>query len=442
MGGACISANKNKKIKANQKDEEKKDKENEDKENEKKGSKNNDKEKEKKLDEGEYTFKIINEDKEYTEKVKSSEKISYLFNVISKYKEKKYSEYDLIYKDDISLVSKLTEDISEVFKDEENKDNISLNMLYLGLKISFNIKKDYEESNTLIAQPLFDLGGNVGLLIYHKFEKTFSSEILKSEKLLKFNHLSAYCNCKNVLYICGGESKENIGTNNRNYISNFIKIDLFKSELINELPNLEQSRAWHSMIFIPPKYIFIVGGDTKTVELFDIEKQKLTPDSEMNEIRNECTLFCLNDSILYAVSGLSTNGNYVKDIEKCNLRAAEREWKIVKLKKNDIEIQNCFYISCFVENSTKIILFAANENENHNYDSLEFEDNEEEGNISLFNSNVKVTDVCPDKIFHPINDNMSILIPLIGNNVSVYLIKNDLKLEKKSFPDALKQIYD
>jgi hypothetical protein len=196
------------------------------------------------------------------------------------------------------------------------------------------------------------------------------------------------------------------------------------------------------MIFIPPKYIFIVGGDTKTVELFDIEKQKLTPDSEMNEIRNECTLFCLNDSILYAVSGLSINGNYVKDIEKCNLRAAEREWKIVKLKKNDIEIQNCFYISCFVENSTKIILFAANENENHSYDSLEFEDNEEEGNISLFNSNMKITDVCPDKIFHPINDNMSILIPLIGNNVSVYLIKNDLKLEKKSFPDALKQIYD
>ena len=440
MGGACISANKNKKIKANQKDEEKKDKENGDKETEKKDSKNNDKEKE---SSGiEYTFKIINEDKEYTEKVKSSEKISYLLNLIQKYKTKKYSEYELIYKDDLSLDSKSTEDISEVFKDEENKDNISLNMLYLGLKISFDIKKAYEESNTLIAQPLFDLGGNVGLLIYHKFEKTFSSEILKSDKLLKFNHLSAYCNCKNVLYICGGESKENIGTNNRNYISNFIKIDLFSNELVNELPNLEQSRAWHSMIFIPPDYIFIVGGDTKTVELFNIEKQKLTPDSEMNEIRNECTLFCLNDSILYAVSGLSIDGNYVKDIEKCNLRAAERKWKIVKLKKSDIEIQKCFYISCFGENSSKIILFAANENENHSYDSLEFEDGEEEGNISVFNSNMKITDVCPDKIFHPINDNMSILIPLIGNNVSVYLINKDLKLEKKSFPDALKQIYD
>ena len=55
---------------------------------------------------------------------------------------------------------------------------------------------------------------------------------------------------------------------------------------------------------------------------------------------------------------------------------------------------------------------------------------------------MKISDVCPDKMFHPINDSTSILIPLIGNNVSVYLLNNDLKLEKKHFPDALKQIYD
>ena len=55
---------------------------------------------------------------------------------------------------------------------------------------------------------------------------------------------------------------------------------------------------------------------------------------------------------------------------------------------------------------------------------------------------MKITDVCPDKIFNPINDEMSILIPLIGNNVSVYILNKELKLEKKSFPDALKQIYD
>ena len=441
MGGAC-SSNKSKVVKSKQKEEEKKDKENANKEKEKNDSKIKEikeEENENELSSREITFKIINKDKEYIEKVKSSEKISYLFDLISKYKTKKYSEYDLIFEEDVSLASKLTEEIGSIFKKE---DDITLKMLYLGLNISFDIKKDYEDSNTLIAQPLYDLGGNIGLLIYNKFENTFSSEILKSEKLLKYNHLSSYCNSKNVLYICGGETKENIGTNNRNYISNFTKIDLFNTESINDLPSLEHPRAWHSMIFIPPKYIFIVGGDTKVVEIFNIEKQELTPDSEMNEVRNECTLFCLNDSILYALSGLSMNGSYIKDIEKCNLRAAEREWKLVKLKESDIEIQTCFYISCFTTNSSNIILFAANENENHDYNSLEFEDSDEEGNLKLFKSNINITDVCPDKMFHPINNDMSILIPLIGNHVSVYLINNNLKLEKKSFPDAFKQIYD
>ena len=116
-------------------------------------------------------------------------------------------------------------------------------MLYLGLNISLEDNKDYEAINTLIAQTLYDLGGNIGLLIYNKFENTFYSKILKSEQLLKYNYLSAYCNCKNVLYICGGKSKQNMGTNKRNYISNFTKIDLFSTESINELANLENLRV-------------------------------------------------------------------------------------------------------------------------------------------------------------------------------------------------------
>ena len=441
MGGACTS-NKSKVVKSKKKEDEKKDEEKEKKEKEKMDSnikEIKEDEKENELTSREITFKITNQDKEYTEKVKITEKISHLFSLISKYKNSKYSEYDLLFQEDVSLASRSNEEIGQVFK---NEDNITLKMMYLGLEISFDVKKDYESSNTLIAQPLFDLGGKVGLLIYNKFENTFTSELLKNEKLLKYNHLSAYCNCKNVLYICGGETKENIGTNNRNYITNFTKIDLFNTNSINELQMLEHPRAWHSMIFIPPKYIFIVGGDTKVVELFNIDKQELTPDSEMNEIRNECTLFCLNDSILFAISGISINGSYIKNIEKCNLRALERKWNIIQLKDNKIEIQNCFYISCFASSSSNIILFAENENENHEYNNLEFEENDEEGELKTFESNIKITDVCPDKMFHPIDKDKSILIPLIGNNVSVYIMKSDLKLEKKSFPDALKQIYD
>ena len=466
MGAICNSSKKN--IKAQQKEKDKEDGNN-DKDKEKKDSKDDDKEKEgkegqkeeenkdknspKKTDNNEdknqekkafpvITFKIENKDQEYTEKVNSSEKISYLFNLISKYKKKKYSEYDLLTNEEnqdgyVSLSSKLNEEIGSVFP---NKETVSLKMLYLGLEISLNVKNDYEVTTTLIGEPLFDLGGNIGLLIFHKYEKSFTSEILKNEKLSKYNHLSSYCNCKNVLYICGGESQENKGTNNRNYISDFTQIDLFNTESINDMPSLEEPRAWHSMIFIPSKYIFIVGGDTKVVEIFDIDKKKLTPDSEMNEIRNECTLFCLNDSILYAFSGTAKTGNYLKSIEKCNLRNSKREWMMVEYKNDNADFQDCFYISCFHQKSSNlIILFAANENENYNYESLLFEvkdgegesTEEEEYSLKIFELEEKFVDVCPEKFFHPISDNTSVLIPLIGNTVTLYSVESDMKLKKK-----------
>ena len=473
MGGVCNSI-KDKNVKANQKDKGKeegnnnkdKDKKDEKEEGkEKEGNdaqkskeeenkdKNEDNKKKKKKDVKifpEITFKIENKDQEYTEKVKSTEKISHLFTLISKYKKKKYSEYDLLTDEEeeeghVSLSSKLNEEIGSVFP---NKENVSLKMLYLGLEISLDIKSDYEVTTTLLGEPLFDLGGNIGLLIYHKYEKSFTSEIIKNQKLTKYNHLSSYCNCKNVLYICGGESQENRGTNNRNYISDFTQIDLFNTESINDMPGLEEPRAWHSMIFIPSKYIFIVGGDTKVVEIFDIEKKKLTTDSEMNEIRNECTLFCLNDSILYAFSGTSKTGNYLKNIEKCNLRNSKREWTLIEYKSENADFQDCFYISSFYEKSSNAILFASNENENYNYDSLIFEvkegeaEEDDEHNLKVFETEEKLVDVCPEKVFHPISDNTSVLIPLTGNIVTLYSIGSDLKLNKKLFPDALKKILD
>ena len=483
MGAVCNSV-KNKNIKGNQKDKDNKEEENnkdkkdsKDENKEKEGNdaqkskddenkeKNSSSKAEKENNKGnkeqeekgdakvfpEITFKIENKDQEYTEKVKSSEKISYLFTLISKYKKKKYSEYDLITDEEdedghISLSSKLNDEIGLVFP---NKETVVLKMLYLGLEISLDVKNDYEVTTTLVGEPLFDLGGNVGLLIFHKYEHSFTSEILKNQKLSKYNHLSSYCNCKNVLYICGGESQENKGTNNRNYISDFTQVDLFNTESINELPNLEEPRAWHSMIFIPNKYIFIVGGDTRVVEIFDIEKKKLSPDSEMNEIRNECTLFCLNDSILYAFSGVAKNGNYLKNIEKCNLRHGKREWTLIECNEKSADFQDCFYISCF-NNKSSIILFAANENENYSYDSLIFEVKEDENNaeeeedhsLKVFNTEEKLIDVCPEKMFHPISNNSSVLIPLTGNTVTLYSVSSDMKLEKKLFPDALKKIFD
>ena len=104
---------------------------------------------------------------EFQEVFKSNDNISSLFDVLLE-KKSKYAEYDLTTNEYLSLSSKLNEKIGNIFP---NIDSVEVNMLYLGLDISNDIKGDYEIGNTVLGIPLFDLGGDIGLLIFHKIEK-------------------------------------------------------------------------------------------------------------------------------------------------------------------------------------------------------------------------------------------------------------------------------
>ena len=403
----------------------------------------NENEKTSKFEEIKITFNN-KDNNELVETFKTSDKISVLFKYLEKIN--KYAEYDLLYGENgESLLSRTNNTIGSIFPDVEN---VEISMFYFGLDISDDLKKDYEINTTMLGVPLFDLGGDIGLLIFHKFEKNFSSQIIKEEKLTKFNHLSSFCNCKNCLFICGGESEENKTNNNikfnpEHFINNFCEIDLFSPTTINDLKPLLQPRAFHSMIFIPGKYIFIVGGCTNKVEIYDTEKKTLQVDSEMKEPRNECTLFCMNNSILYAFGGSKDDGTYLKNVEKCNLRRNERKWEMVNFKTSgNINFQDCFYVP-ILKNDNNLILFSTNECESNNYDNILFDvENEDNPTISNFKSDVKIIDVCPEKIFHPIGEDTYVLIPLIGRCVNYYKIKSDMKLTKEQDLDALKAIID
>ena len=58
------------------------------------------------------------------------------------------------------------------------------------------------------------------------------------------------------------------------------------------------------MIFISKKYLFIVSGiNNKSVESFDIEKNKIKIDSYLNEAHCECSLALNNNLYLYVFCG-------------------------------------------------------------------------------------------------------------------------------------------
>lgn len=365
----------------------------------------------------------------------TNENISTLFNILLE-KKSKYCDYDLLTKEYLSLMSKLNQKISDIFPEQ---DEAELTLFYLGLDISDDVKKDYETSCNILGVPLFDLGGEVGLLLYNIVQRSFTSELVKDKKLARFNHLSSFCNGKDTLFLSGGEINDKKGKENS--ISDFCSVDLLNSNTINKLPNLKTPRAWHSMIYIPKKYVFIVGGGTKTVELYDQEKNSITEDSQMKEIRNECTLCCMNNAVLYAFCGISIDGTFISTVEKCILRNNKRTWSYVEYTTADNTLfEECFYVSSYFSD-TSIILFATNEDENKEHCSILFDlEDEESPIISYYGSEMKIIDVCPEKIFHPMNNSTAILIPLIGTMAKTYEIDASMKLSEKQYPDALRDI--
>ena len=198
---------------------------------------------------------MLNGKSEFEQVFKTADKISNLFDILLE-KKNKYNEYDLIANDTVHLSTKLNEKIGDIFP---NTENAEVNMLYLGLDISDDVKSDYETSYDVLGTPLFNLGENIGILIYHIQKNNFSAEILQNKILTKFSNLSSICNVNNFLYISGGDENKN-NTEKTKPIGLFYSIDLLNINKIEELPQLNTERCWHSMIYIPKKYIFIIGG--------------------------------------------------------------------------------------------------------------------------------------------------------------------------------------
>ena len=367
---------------------------------------------------------------EFQEVFKANENISSLFDILLE-KKSKYAQYDLIANEELSLSSKLNEKIGTIFP---NTENVDVKMIYIGLDLSDDVKTFYENHNAAIGIPLFNSKEGFDLLIFHKQSKNFTTEVIKNNKLSKFNNLSSICNGKSILYLSGGENH-----NKSKPIDLFISIDLLNIKSINELPKLNIARAHHSMIFIPKKYIFIVGGGTNEVELYNIEKNSIEIDSKMNETRNECTLFIMNNTTLYAFCGVSPDGSFLSTVERCNLKQKDRLWSLVNYTTADNTLfEECFYVGSFFS-ETSLILFSASEDEKNEFSSILFDvEDEENPTLNYYESGGRIIDNIPEKVFHPIDQNISIVIPLNKNVCKLYKINDDLKLNSEFFPDVLK----
>ena len=322
-------------------------------------------------------------------------------------------------------------DIISKFYPGKNLSSLTLFVTNKGLSIPSNIIKNYQEMTPIIGNPIFENYKKFGISLYYKklkTLKTFYFDKSNYQELIKFNSFSSYCSARGKLYISGGEKeqKRNIKEDVVAY-NDFFSIDMNKLNKFNlclkELPNLIESRTWHSMIFVPYQYIFIVGGlNTRTVEIYDIEENEIFLDSELNERRCEPTMCVINNIYLYAFCGFYPYYNFNDTIERCNLLKKKREWEYIEYSG---KINPSFFgISYFKKDEILLISpkdSKIDDNKSFIYKIGKDEDTLDEVNEIKINYNNMKT--FRDKLFYPIFDNYSINLPLIvGENKNVLLL--------------------
>ena len=331
---------------------------------------------------------------------------------------------------------KLENILIEIFN-SDIPEVIEMKYSYKGLNIPENAIEAYRKDNKIIGSAIMDSTDIFGIITYEINTRSLNPYYYQRNEypeLIYFNSFTAYCNAKNCLYFSGGEKEQSYEVEEKSAQYNeFISIDLTKLSSnndkleINQLPNLNVPRTWHSMIFVPNKYIFIVGGsNTKTVELYDMEEKKLTKDSELNEERCETTLCLVNNIYLYAFYGFFLHKDYNNSIERCNLLKEERKWEdIYAVEKSALRFKPSFFAISYFKND--LLLIGGNDaGEEERYDYLYKLENEEDKKDEIldykFESKEKIN-IFKDKFFMPIDNNKAVNIPLsIGGEIKVFIL--------------------
>ena len=317
--------------------------------------------------------------------------------------------------------------IEEIYNNNE-PEIVKMKYIYKGLDITENAIQSYIENNTIIGNAILDNTETFGIITYDTNNKSLNSFSYKRSEYPELTYLTiftAYCNAKNCLYFSGGEkemSYENEEISEK--YDEFFCLDLAELKnnenqlILNQIGKLNDPRTWHSMIYVPNKYIFIVGGsNTKLVELYDIEQKKLTKDSKLNEIRCECTLCLVNNMYLYAFCGFIPQKDYNNSIERCNLFKENRSWeKIDTIERCKIKFNPSFFAISYYQNNDLILIGGNDQGEaeraDYIYKIAKEENEKDEIEEYKFDLQDKVS-IFKDKLFVPTLDNKAINIPLI-----------------------------
>ena len=333
----------------------------------------------------------------------------------------------ILYGKPVNLDQKIIELIP---KNYSNLSNIEL--IIENKSILLGEEKIYYEK---ILKP-FDKPFKVLVFTPNEFNvsiKSYPNETIEKLKLKKFSlKLSSYCNTPDDLYISGGTGDDYTSSNSGN--KHFWKINSIKTniEKLNDLPIDKQN---HSMIYIPKRYIYFIGGNNKNTFYYDIFFSGFTSWANMNKpVKNPC-LILVNNIYIYSFGNPDINNsgnNFV--FERTNLKSANPKWEIRTVNNQILPLRN-FGGICI---SDEIYFLGGR----HNRGEKMFKFNTTSENIEICKQeNTKLNPL--DKNFYELNEYNSVMVPDCDNNENIQIIifnKIRKKYRKVLFEKNLEEI--
>ena len=304
---------------------------------------------------------------------------------------------------------------NDTFKNYIKKFNIYVKYKSTYKHLSSNMEEYIINNTIFIGKPIIN---GLGYYIYKKNTSqlkvvNIEEETLSKVKINFFSSISAYCNANNFLYIYEGTNMMNSTFTSRFtrksscFFNNnkFIRINLINEEI--QIISIKfPRRILHSMIFVPEKYIFVIGGqykkEIKDVLIYKIKKDNYSYEKYPHLLPYELlepSLIMINNKFLYAFE----NSKEKFKVVKCNISNIS-PFEDIKLK-NEILIGQKFF-GVIPKISKNRILFLGGQyldsSNNISLKNYEFDFNTNE--LILTNINYKKFDFI-EKTFIPIDKN-------------------------------------
>jgi len=291
------------------------------------------------------------------------------------------------------LSEKINLKLSEIIKESDETTEHIISCSYAGLRsMPARVNEFIAKNTNFYATVNYQNENNKELVVFVKdilspdYVKLFKiyNDVFQADLNEIVNEHTTYCNGLNFFYISGCGDK--------GLSRSFFRLSLdpsanSNSNFIQPLTEMPAALQLHAMIFVPDSYIFVVGGQSESqnasnnVYYYDIKSDSWDEHSKMNEGRVQHSLCLVNDQFLYAIFGNKNNKkDDVRNMERINLRVAERFWEPIYLETFDLQFFNIYGVTQY---KSSLIMLSVDEK----MDTVEIEDNNERNLIFNLESN-------------------------------------------------------